>query len=78
MTVPRRFRILERPWWCSRGSKGAHFTLDAYASIGIGVDKPEPDVGRYAFTKNERDWGVFKVPTLREVEHTAPTCTTAA
>jgi cytochrome c peroxidase len=23
-------------------------------------------------TKDPRDWGVFKTPTLREIEHTAP------
>ena len=23
-------------------------------------------------TKNPRDWGVFKTPTLREIAHTAP------
>lgn len=27
---------------------------------------------RYAITKNERDKNVFKVPTLRNIEHTAP------
>jgi cytochrome c peroxidase len=29
-------------------------------------------VGRFAVTKDLRDWGAFKVPTLREIEHTAP------
>jgi len=43
-----------------------------YANIGVGIDKPDPDLGRYAVTKNPDDWGVFKTPTLREVEHTAP------
>ena len=43
-----------------------------YANIGIGIDKPEPDLGRYVVTKDSADWGVFKTPTLREIEHTAP------
>jgi cytochrome c peroxidase len=29
-------------------------------------------VGRFEVTKDPRDWGAFKVPTLREIEHTAP------
>jgi len=57
---------------CDRCHEGANFTLNAYANLGIGTDKPEPDVGRYAITKDPRDWGVFKTPTLREIEHTAP------
>jgi cytochrome c peroxidase len=57
---------------CDKCHEGANFTLNAYANIGVGTDKPEPDVGRYAVTHDPRDWGVFKTPTLREIEHTAP------
>jgi cytochrome c peroxidase len=57
---------------CDKCHEGANFTLNAYANLGIGSDKPEPDVGRFAMTKDPRDWGVFKTPTLREIEHTAP------
>jgi cytochrome c peroxidase len=57
---------------CDRCHENANFTLNAYANLGVGMDKPEPDVGRYAITKDPRDWGVFKIPTLREIEHTAP------
>ena len=57
---------------CDRCHENANFTLNAYANLGVGSDKPEPDVGRFSETKDPRDWGVFKVPTLREIEHTAP------
>ncbi|HXB68616.1 MAG TPA: cytochrome c peroxidase [Candidatus Acidoferrales bacterium] len=57
---------------CDACHEGANFTLNAYANLGVGADAPEPDVGRYAVTKDPRDWGVFKTPTLREIEHTAP------
>jgi cytochrome c peroxidase len=57
---------------CDRCHENSNFTLNAYANIGVGMDKPEPDLGRYTITKDPRDWGVFKVPTLREIEHTAP------
>jgi len=57
---------------CDRCHENANFTLNAYANLGIGSDKPDPDLGRYSITKDPRDWGVFKIPTLREIEHTAP------
>jgi cytochrome c peroxidase len=57
---------------CDKCHEGANFTLNAYANIGVGMDKPNPDGGRFAVTKDPRDWGVFKTPTLREVAHTAP------
>jgi cytochrome c peroxidase len=57
---------------CDRCHQGSNFTSNAYANEGIGTDKPEPDVGRYAVTHDSRDWGAFKIPTLRDVEHTAP------
>ena len=57
---------------CDACHEGANFTSNMYANIGIGIDKAEPDLGRYEVTKDPGDWGVFKTPTLREVEHTAP------
>ena len=57
---------------CDHCHEGPNFTMNTYANLGIGTEKPDPDVGRYAITKDPRDWGVFKVPALREVEHTAP------
>ena len=57
---------------CDRCHQGANFTSNAYANEGIGTDKLDPDVGRFAVTHQARDWGAFKIPTLREVEHTAP------
>ena len=57
---------------CDQCHEGSNFTLNAYSNLGVGTDKPEPDVGRYAVTHNPRDWGTFKTPTLREIEHTAP------
>jgi cytochrome c peroxidase len=57
---------------CDRCHEGPNFTLNMYANLGVGTDKPAPDAGRYEVTKNPRDWGAFKTPTLREIEHTAP------
>lgn len=51
---------------------GVNFSNGTFANIGIGMDSPDPDLGRYIVTKNKRDWGAFKVPGLREVANTYP------
>ncbi|MCI0377167.1 MAG: c-type cytochrome [Gemmataceae bacterium] len=57
---------------CDRCHIGFNFTDGSYENIGIGMDKPEPDLGRFLITKREKEKGAFKTPTLREIEHTAP------
>jgi cytochrome c peroxidase len=57
---------------CDQCHEGINFTTNMYANIGVGADKPEPDVGRFAVTKDPKDWGAFKTPTLRDIERTAP------
>jgi cytochrome c peroxidase len=57
---------------CDACHEGVNFTSNSYANLGVGIDKPDPDLGRYAVTRDPRDWGVFKTPTLREIAHTAP------
>lgn len=57
---------------CDTCHEGVNFTVNAYHNLGIGTDKPEPDEGRFAVTKNPKDWGAFKTPTLREIANTAP------
>jgi cytochrome c peroxidase len=57
---------------CVSCHSGPLFTNGQFANIGVGMDKPNPDLGRYAITRQKEDWGAFKVPTLREVAHTAP------
>jgi len=57
---------------CDSCHFGVNFTDGQFSNIGIGMDKPKPDLGRYEVTKREVDKGAFKTPTLREVEHTSP------
>ena len=57
---------------CDQCHEGINFTTNMYANVGVGADKPEPDVGRFAVTKDPKDWGAFKTPTLRDIERTAP------
>ena len=57
---------------CDQCHEGVNFTSNMYANLGVGSDKPKPDEGRYAVTKDPKDWGAFKTPTLREIAQTAP------
>jgi len=57
---------------CSACHVGQNFTDGAFHNVGIGMDKPNPDVGREAISKLQGDRGSFKTPTLREVARSGP------
>ena len=57
---------------CVRCHAGFNFTDETYQDIGVGQNKPTPDLGRYDQTKKDEDRGKFKTPTLRNVTQTAP------
>lgn len=57
---------------CDSCHIGFNFTDGSYVNIGIGMDKPKPDLGRYEISKKEEDKGAFKTPTLREIDRTGP------
>lgn len=57
---------------CTACHMGANFTDEKYHNLGVGMEKSEPDLGRYEVTKVEADKGAFKTPTLRNVEFSAP------
>jgi cytochrome c peroxidase len=57
---------------CDSCHEGVNFTNGKYSNVGIGMDRPMPDLGRYVVTKQEEDKGAFKTPTLREVSRTGP------
>src|SRR5215472_10305028 len=57
---------------CKTCHTGFNFTDEDYNNIGVGMGKPEPDVGRYEVTKSDADRGKFKTPTLRNVALSAP------
>ena len=57
---------------CDSCHLGFNFTDGSYVNIGIGMDKPKPDLGRFLVTGKDEDKGAFKTPTLREVEHHSP------
>jgi len=57
---------------CTACHAGANFTDELYHNLGVGMDAAQPDVGRFAQTKVEKDTGAFKTPTIRNVALSAP------
>ena len=57
---------------CVTCHAGFNFTDESYHNLGVGMDKPTPDVGRFGVTKQDVDRGGFKTPTLRNVTQSAP------
>ncbi len=57
---------------CTACHAGANFTDEKYHNIGVGMDKPNPDLGRFDQTKVDKDRGAFKTPTVRNVSQTGP------
>jgi cytochrome c peroxidase len=57
---------------CNNCHDGALFTDQQYHNVGVGMDKPEPDVGRFKVTNKPEDTGAFMTPTLRDVAKSAP------
>ena len=64
--------IFEGKGRCVTCHTGFNFTDEGYHNIGVGMDKENPDLGRFTVTKNEVDRGAFKTPTLRDVARRGP------
>lgn len=57
---------------CANCHAGPNFSDGRFHNIGVGMDAAHPDLGRYEITKNDKDWGAFKTPILRDVANTYP------
>jgi len=57
---------------CSNCHVGANLTDEKYHNLGVGMDSEMPDLGRFAETKDDKDKGAFKTPTIRNVALSAP------
>jgi len=57
---------------CTACHVGANLADEKYHNLGIGMDQAEPDLGRFVVTKDPKDKGAFKTPTVRNVALTAP------
>jgi cytochrome c peroxidase len=55
------------------GDHDALFTDGKFHNVGVGADsRGFADNGRYDVTRNEKDRGLFKTPTLRHIAQTGP------
>ncbi len=68
----RGFEVFSTKGRCAICHGGPNFTDEEFHNIGVGMNKAQPDLGRYTQTKNEDDKGAFKTPTLRDIVSTAP------
>jgi cytochrome c peroxidase len=57
---------------CAECHEGPNFSGEKFANLGVGMDRANPDPGRFAITKKRSDFGKFKAPTLRDLAHRAP------
>jgi cytochrome c peroxidase len=57
---------------CVSCHHGVNLGGNLYNKFGVFEDPNSQQLGRYNVTKKERDKYYFKVPTLRNIEHTAP------
>lgn len=57
---------------CAECHKLPNFTDEEYHNLGVGMDKTNPDLGRYNVTHNVKHKGCFKTPTLRHIAETYP------
>ncbi|MCS3531053.1 cytochrome-c peroxidase [Chryseobacterium sp. JUb7] len=57
---------------CSSCHSGALFTDESFRNTGMYYNTQFKDAGRYRVTLDQNDWMKFRVPTLRNVEYTAP------
>lgn len=57
---------------CTPCHSGPMFSDQGFHNLGVGMDRPEPDLGREMFTNDAADRGAFKTPMLRNVALTGP------
>lgn len=68
----RGLELFEGKANCAQCHNGFNLTDGVFHNLGVGMAKPEPDLGRYEQTRVEKDKGAFKTPTLRDITRTAP------
>lgn len=57
---------------CTACHVGANLADEKYHNLGVGMDAEKPDLGRFEISKDEKDKGAFKTPTIRNVALSAP------
>lgn len=68
----RGFDLFKGKAQCTNCHVGFTLSDSLFHNVGVGYDKPNPDLGRFVLTNNPKDRGAFKTPMLRDVALTAP------
>jgi len=68
----RGWKIFDEKAKCTNCHDGRLLTDMQFHNAGIGMDKATPDLGRFVVTKQEKDKGAFKTPTLLDISKSAP------
>jgi cytochrome c peroxidase len=68
----RGWKIFKEKAKCANCHDGLLLTDQEYHNVGIGMDAPKPDAGRFVPSKVEKDTGAFKTPTLLDISKSAP------
>lgn len=57
---------------CTACHVGPNLTDEKFHNLGVGMMAAKPDLGRSEISKDEKDTGAFKTPTIRNVALTGP------
>lgn len=71
-SAQRGLALFEGKARCTQCHVGFNLTDGIFHNIGVGMNKENPDWGRFMVTEDEKDRGAFKTPLLRDLQKTAP------
>lgn len=71
-SAQRGLALFEGKADCTKCHVGFNLTDNLFHNLGVGMNKPKPDLGRFKVTGKESDKGAFKTPMLRDLQKTAP------
>ena len=71
-SAQRGLHLFEGKALCTRCHVGFNLTDGLFHNLGVGMGAESPDLGRFVVSKEEKDKGAFKTPTLRDLQRTAP------
>lgn len=57
---------------CTACHVGANLADEKFHNLGVGMSADKPDLGRFEISKDEKETGAFKTPTIRNVALSAP------
>ncbi len=68
----RGLAVFEGKGQCLLCHSGPFLTDQTFHNLGVGTKAKKVDPGRMNVTKDEKDWGKFKTPTVRNIAVTGP------